>query len=122
MPFKRVNEQLKLVGFWGRTKGTVIQGIVKKFVPKDNGPFYIFELTEPCSDVKNDKGKSVKTRIGDCVGCSASKTLKCIEENYIDAHVRLTALDKVPHKTRKKDGKPVMMPIFEIEVDIPDGE
>lgn len=120
MSFRRVNEQLKLAGFWTRKKDSILQGIVKKHVPKANGPFYIFELTAPCSEVINDKGKNVKTKIGDCVGCSASKTLEIIHENYMDSHVKLTALDKVPHKTRKKDGKPVMMPTFDIEVDIPE--
>lgn len=120
MAFKKINEQMKLSGFWVRNTGTTCQGIVKKIVPMKDTPFYIFELTEPCTDVQDDNRKKVKTKVGDYVGVGASATLSTISEHYIGAHVKLTAIESQPHKTRKKDGKPVMVRMFFIEVDIPE--
>jgi len=118
MAFRKINERMELKGFWTRAKGTVLQGIVKKHVPKEGGPFYIIECTEPCTAVVNMDKKPVKgVNVGDYVGCAASSVLKVLQDECMNRIVRLTALERVPHKTRKKDGKPVMMHTFDIEVD-----
>ena len=75
MAFKKINERMELSGFFNREQGQVIQGIVKKHIAKEDGPFYIFELTEPCKAVVDKKSKKVVTKVGDYVGVAASSSI-----------------------------------------------
>ena len=119
MAFKKINERMELSGFFNREQGQVIQGIVKKHIAKEDGPFYIFELTEPCKAVVDKKSKKVVTKVGDYVGVAASSTLNILNDEHIGGHVRLRATGMVAHKTRidKTTKKPLMMHTFDIEVD-----
>jgi hypothetical protein len=130
MSFRKLNPRLELAGFWNRTLQTTIQGILRKLIEKDDGPFFIIELTEDtvgnCIAHRIEDGEEilVQGKIGENIGCMANKTLRNAlttegDEPYlrIGAHIRITALGTTASKTRKKAGKPVQVYLYDVEID-----
>jgi hypothetical protein len=130
MGFRKLNPRLELAGFWNRAQGTTIQGILRKCIEKDDGPFFIIELTENTKDNcivhRTDTGEEtlVLGLIGENVGVMANCTLRSAlttegDEVHlrISAHIRITALGTTSSKTRKKAGKPVQVYLYDVEID-----
>ena len=128
MSFRKVNERHELSGFWDREVGSSVQGIVVKHIAKDDGPFYIIELTADCANVATQDDEILTVKSGEYVGVMANQTLSVLQEKYIGANVRLTALAPVPSKTRthkdERTGKkvPTLIRMYSIEVDEPEAE
>ena len=123
MAFKKINERHELSGFWNREVDSSVQGIVVKHVPKDDGPFYILELTADCENIATRDDEIVTAIVGEYVGVMANQTLSILQEKYLGANVRLTALEPVPSKNRthkdERTGKkvPTLIRMYSIEVD-----
>lgn len=123
MAFKKINERHELSGFWNREVGSSLQGIVVKHVPKDDGPFFILELTADCENIATRDDEIVTAKTGEYVGVMANVTLSVLQEKYIGANVRITALEPVPSKNRthkdERTGKKVatLIRMYSIEVD-----
>jgi hypothetical protein len=123
MSFKKINERHELSGFWNREVGSTVQGIVVKHVQKDDGPFFIFELTADCENIATRDDEIVTAKTGEYVGVMANATLSVLQEKYVGANVRITALEPVPSKTRthkdERTGKkvPTLIRMYSIEVD-----
>lgn len=121
MAFKKINERHELSGFWNREVDSTVQGIVVKHVPKDDGPFFILELTADCENIATRDDEIVTAKTGEYVGVMANTTLAVLADKYLNCNVRLTAREPVPSKTRthKVNGKsvPTMVRLYDIEVD-----
>lgn len=130
MAFRKLNPRLELAGFWNRVINTMIQGILRKCIEKDDGPFFIIELTETtktaCIAHRSESGEEslVVGELGENIGVMANSTLRNALTTEgddphlrIGAHIRITALGTTPSKTRKKAGKPVQVYLYDVEID-----
>jgi hypothetical protein len=128
MAFRKLNPRLELAGFWTRSKDSKITGILRKLIEKDDGPFFIMELTEVADKCiahrNNDEEIIISGEVGENIGFMANATLRSAltseGENptlMLGATVRITALGTTPSKTRKKFGKPVQVYLYDVEID-----
>jgi hypothetical protein len=121
---------IELSGFWTRTQGSVLAGLLRKHVPNDKDkkknprPFYIIQVVEnketgPLSAIlatEDEEGKEVEriVKTGDFVGVSACYAIASVIDNEADLEkmVRFTVIGEAvnPH-----GGKP--MRLIEVEVE-----
>lgn len=108
---------IALSGFAVRSATNVVQGSVEKIVEKDDGPFAIIKLSEPCQvNRETDDGKNftIETaEAGEHIGIGLCASLGALREN-VGCTFRITYKGEKPSKKYK--GKFVQLYYLEQEV------
>ena len=110
-----------ITGFWNRTQGELLQGILLKYVSNDKQgvkkakPFIIIQSTKASTATLNIEGeKDRKVKVGDYVGVSANWSIRSVLDMITDIgkEIRLTVNGTA---VNPNGGKPMIL--FDVEVD-----